>query len=163
MVTWPQWLRPWATELDRLAGGGEPRVPGDLDASVPALEAERDQCYAAALEALQAWMDLGLEEEGKVNWCRGLDGRAGRGRSRLAKRGGARRLVASPNPEGTAIPSPILISCCDVLCRRIFESVQFWSGWSGVVRVDRHCSPNFLGGKARSGWSRIIDTPFTRA
>lgn len=63
MVIWPQWLRLWATELDRLAGGGEPRVRGDLDASVPALEAEREQCYAAALEALQEWMNDGLKLE----------------------------------------------------------------------------------------------------
>jgi hypothetical protein len=64
MVTWPPWLRLWATELDRLAGGGGPRVLGDLEAGVPALEAEREQCYAAALEALRAWMDWGLGKEG---------------------------------------------------------------------------------------------------
>jgi hypothetical protein len=51
MVPWPQWLRLWSIELDRQAAG-EPGVVGDLEASVPALEAEREQCYAAALEAL---------------------------------------------------------------------------------------------------------------
>jgi hypothetical protein len=39
-------------------------VVRDLEARVEALEAERDQCYAAALEALRAWMDLGLGKEG---------------------------------------------------------------------------------------------------
>ena len=48
--------------IDRLAG--EPGVVRDLEARVEALEAERDQCYAAALEALRAWMDLGLGKEG---------------------------------------------------------------------------------------------------
>jgi hypothetical protein len=35
-----------------------------IQASVPVLEAEREQCYAAALEALQSWMYWALGKEG---------------------------------------------------------------------------------------------------
>ena len=70
MVTWPQWLRLWATELDRLAGGGEPGLflanyltslalqaealgaTSAADHSTKAaIEAERESCWLAALEA----------------------------------------------------------------------------------------------------------------
>jgi hypothetical protein len=70
LVTWSQYLRLWATELDRLAGGGEPGLflgnylsglaeqALQLCASTPAdhtakaqIESEREAAWIAALEA----------------------------------------------------------------------------------------------------------------
>jgi hypothetical protein len=76
LVTWSQYLRLWATELDRLAGGGEPglflanyltalalqaEALGATSAAdhttKAAIEAERESCWLAALEAAAAASD----------------------------------------------------------------------------------------------------------
>jgi hypothetical protein len=70
LVTWSRYLRLWATELDKQAGGGEPGLflanyltslalqaealgatSADDHSTKAAIEAERESCWLAALEA----------------------------------------------------------------------------------------------------------------
>ncbi len=99
LVTWSQYLRLWATELDRLAGGGEPglflanyltslalqaEVLGATSAAdhstKAAIEAEREAAWQAALEAEAAqsgsW-ELGSGDPDDPEATGSLDGHPG--------------------------------------------------------------------------------------